>query len=272
MSLRRLAAVTAALTVISAAVTGSAARADGPLGIIFLHGKLAATENAEGPVQQLTNRLKAAGYLVATPEMCWSKRRSYDRPYPECLSEIDAVVSDLKAKGASAIVVGGLSAGGNAAIAYAASHPDVLGVMALSPADDPGVKIARPTGFAGSVAKAKTMLADGRADEKTRFEDTNTGPNGSYDVTYETTPRIFLSFYSPDSPTNIPATIAKLRAPLLWAAGDRDPTQRSGPGYAFDKAPAGPLTRYVVLHANHIEVPGAAAETVMGWLRELPVH
>lgn len=89
-----------------------------------MHGKLGSPLGQTGLIgnrqpigARLAADLKGAGYLVATPEMCWSARRGFDKTYPECLKEIDGAIAELKAHGASRFVVGGLSLGGNAAIA-----------------------------------------------------------------------------------------------------------------------------------------------------------
>ena len=36
-------------------------------------------------INQLAIALQGAGYLVEAPEMCWSRRRIYDRPFLDCL-------------------------------------------------------------------------------------------------------------------------------------------------------------------------------------------
>jgi len=276
---RRVTRVLLHLAILGLTTTGlaQAAYAETPqkLGLVLLHGKLgmplgASYGHASGsPVgAELVSRLGSAGYLVAVPEMCWARPRSFDRTYPECLAEIDAAIAGLRSRGATMIVVGGLSLGGNAALAYGATHSGLAGIIGLSPADDPARKASNPR-FGASLAKAQEMVAQGNGDERASFDDTNTGPGGSYPMTIDTTPRIFLSFFGPNSLANIPATAAKLTAPLLWVAGDSDPTQRGGPAYAFDKLPPNPLNRYVVVKASHLQVPDAATPDVLAWLTDL---
>lgn len=253
--------------------TPAAAEAPRKIGLVLLHGKLGpalGTSRGRGPAigGRLIAALRDAGYLVAAPEMCWSYRRAFDRPYPDCLAEIDAAIADLKAHGATAIVVGGLSLGGNAAIAYGASHTGLLGIVGLSPADDPTLKARNPK-VGEALAQARRLVAEGKGDEKTSFDDVNTGPGGGYSMVLYTTPRIYLSFYDAGSPANLPASAARLTAPLLWVAGDRDPSQRSGRAYAFDKAPPNPLNRYVTVPATHLEVPDAGTDAVLAWLAQL---
>lgn len=248
-------------------------QAEGKLGIVLLHGKLGmsmGTSSGRGPVigARLVSALEGAGYLVATPEMCWSRGRSFNLPFPDCLQEIDAAVAGLKSRGATAIVVGGLSLGGYAAITYGATHPELRGIIALAPADDPKLKAARPE-IAASIARAREMMAQGKGDEQASFDDVNTGASGTYTMRVNSTARIFLSFFDPDARPAIPDITAKLTMPLLWIAGDGDPTQRRGHAYAFDRVPANPLNRYVTVSASHLETPDAGREVVLAWLAEL---
>lgn len=265
----------AALFALICIVCASSARADGKVGIVLLHGKLGTPLGTTGLTSKATPiggrlvaDLKSAGYLVTAPEMCWSGRRGFDKPYEDCLTEIDAAIADLKARGASAIVVAGLSLGGNAALAYGATHAGLKGVIAYGPADDPKSKASRPE-IAAVVAQAERLVADGKSDERTRFEDVNTGPHGNYRMDLRTTPRIYLSFYGPESSGNIPANTAHLKAPLLWIAGDSDPTQRRGRGFAFNDASANPMNRYVTVRASHLETPDAGRQATLAWLSDL---
>ncbi len=252
----------------------TAARADnsGTLGVVLLHGMLgvplgSAPLRHQPPIgARLVASLQSAGYLVATPEMPWSHDRGFDRPFEESFGEIDAAVAGLKAEGATGIVVGGLSLGGNAAIAYAAIHPELLGVIGLAPAGDAS-RQTRLSAVRESVGKALRLASGGKGDERTDFGVTNTGWSGRYSVTLSTTPAIFLSFYGPDSQAKIAQNAARLAVPLLWVAGTLDPTQRGGPGWAFDQAPANPLNRYVTVNSSHLGTPDAAVDAVLSWLK-----
>jgi pimeloyl-ACP methyl ester carboxylesterase len=273
--MRQLGAVLAVLAGIVMATAPRPARADSQIGIVLMHGKSGTPMGGTEPGGRvnpigagLIGALRHAGYLVVTPEMCWSSRRDFDAPYPDCLREIDTAIGELRGHGANAIVVGGLSLGGNAALAYGATHPGLLGVIALSPADNPGPKLSHSPTAAASLANAQALVAQGKGDEPTTFSDANTGAQGGYATSLRTTPRIFVSFNGPDSLANIPATVARLTMPLLWVAGDRDPTQRAA-DRIFAGAPANPHNRFVVVHANHVEVPDAATSAALSWLAEL---
>ena len=66
----------------------------------------------------------------------------------------------------------------------------------------------------------------------------------------------------------MPDNTSRLRAPLLWVAGTAD-CSPTGPGYAFSRAPANPVNRYVTVDADHLGTPTASRDAVLAWLREL---
>src|SRR3984885_2210357 len=89
--------------------TGAALAADlHGLGVVYLHGKGGWPGGLNGGI---LSSLQDEGALVATPEMPWSFHRRYAATYDQAMGEIDAVVADLKAKGATRIVVIGHSLG-----------------------------------------------------------------------------------------------------------------------------------------------------------------
>jgi pimeloyl-ACP methyl ester carboxylesterase len=235
------------------------------IGIVLMHGE----QGAPGRViDGLATTLEKAGYLVGRPDMCWSARRSYEATFAECLATIDGAVVKLKNLGATSVVVGGFSLGGTAAIAYGAAHPGLLGIFALAPAHDARLA-AESADVADSVARARQLAADGKGDESTTFADVAFGSRGAYTTEVATTPAIYLTFFGPGSPEDISADAGRLTAPLLWVAGADDPTQSGGPEYAFAKAPANSLNRYVVIASGHQDTPAKSKEAVLGWLKDL---
>lgn len=242
------------------------------IGIVLLHGKLGiamgmAYGSGAAYGSRLIGALRSAGYLVATPEMCWSRQRGFDKTYPDCIAEVDAAIAQLKAQGATAIVVGGLSLGGNGAIAYGATHTGIIGIMAFGPADDPTRKSHRPE-VTASLARARQLIAQGHGDTKTTFDDFNTNTGGAFAMTVTTTPRIFVSFNDTDALTHLGPNLSRLTVPILWVAGDGDPTQGSA-STLFSMAPANAHSRFVTVHSNHIGTPDAGTDAAVAWLAEL---
>jgi esterase/lipase len=259
--LRPLAHRLARLLIVMAALGAaeSLALADAKVGVVLLHGTLAAPSALDEVAKYLTD----AGYVVEVPEMCWSKDRHYDKPYLECLKEIDPAVERLKAKGATAIVVGGFSIAGSAAIAYGARHAGLAGIIGLAPAHQPE-RLAKEPRIAKSLALALRLNAAGKGNQVVDFANYAVGKT----FTTPMRARIYPTFFAANSQGYMPANMPKLKAPLLWVAGTKDRTQL-GPAYAFNKAPKNPLNQYVKVDADHLGTPTAAEEAVLAWLKQL---
>jgi dienelactone hydrolase len=247
------------------AAMSAPARAADKIGIVLMHGE----QGAPGRViDGLGQALEKAGYLVGRPDMCWSTRRAYEATFPECLALVDDAIVKLKNLGANAIVVGGFSLGGNAAIAYGADKIGLLGIFAIAPAHD-ALALTENADVADSIAHARALAASGKGDETATFADVAFGPAGPYTTEIATTPAIYLSFFGPASHANIPENAGKLAAPLLWVAGADDPTQSGGPGYAFSRATANSLNRYVTVAGGHSGAPDKARDAVLAWLKDV---
>ncbi len=250
--------------VLAAAPLQGAATAD-KLGIILMHGMQGFPNDR--PISEIGKLLDASGYIVIEPEMCWSKSRDFDKPYADCLGELDASVAKLRAKGASAIVISGQSLGGSGSLWYGANRDEIKGIVAMAPAGDSVATPQNQPAAAKSVAKAHALLAAGKGDEKAYFDFVNGRP-----TVVHTSPKILLTFWGDTGLDKIPDNTAKLRAPVLWVAGRDDPSQRGGPDWAFAKAPANPLNRYVVVDSDHLGTPSAGKTAIMAWLKELMAH
>ena len=220
------------------AASAAVAQDTGKVGVIFMHGKWApGTKNLENLRQQLIS----AGYLVMTPMMPWSADRLYDRNYEDAMTEIDGYVATLKSQGATRIVVGGQSIGANAAIGYGARRSGLMAIVAISPGHVP--ELSRDPQVSDSLSRARAMIAAGRGSDTDTFMDVNQGEKRMVRMTAT----IYLSYWDSQGPAVIPNNAAKLSAPLLWVVGSDDQMSQRGTAYAFDKAPANPLSRYVVV-------------------------
>ena len=244
--------VAIALTIVTSAA------AQERLGLVLMHGK----QSAPAEHQPLADAVAAIGVPVERPEMCWSGGRIYDRPYIDCLRDVDAAIERLRRRGATAIVVAGHSLGANAALGYGARN-EVTGVVALAPGHLPEMLASRPP-IPEDLNRARALIAAGRDKDKIPFADFN----GSLQITVMATPTTYLSFFAPDSPAVMPINASRLKAPLLVVAGSADPIQR-GQDYIFSRAPPHPLNRYVVVRAGHFDTSAASSETVIAWLRAL---
>jgi pimeloyl-ACP methyl ester carboxylesterase len=245
------------LTVALALGAPSMAAAPAPIGIVLLHGKkgtplyLAPTRAA----------LISHGYLVSTPEMCWSDRRLYDRLYADCLSEIDAAVAELRQRGAKSIVIAGHSLGGAAAIAYGAGHDGLAGVAGIAAGD----AFWGPAAALPDIARARALVTDGKGDTMGQFEDVRIVGQGRT----RTTAAHFLSFVAPPAAQMMPATVAQLRVPLLLVAGTRDMITLQYGARAYTGVHDDTGNRFVQVDADHSGILSPALTPLLEWLAGL---
>ena len=254
----------AALTVFAAFwLPGPARSADlHGFGIVYLHGKGGWPGALNGGI---LSALQGEGALVATPEMPWSFHRIYGATYQQAMIEIDAAVAGLKAKGAHRIVVIGHSLGANAAIGYAARHPDLAGVVALAPGHLPEAEGLR-SHTESAIAEAKQLIAAGQGNVPRRFPDMAQG----IPLVATATPIVYLSMFDPDGPAVIPKNAAAMAPiPFLWVVGMLDPIDRRGPEYAFKAGAKNPKSKYIEIFAGHLTTPLAARKQVVEWINSL---
>jgi pimeloyl-ACP methyl ester carboxylesterase len=244
-------------------VVNPVAAAPQDVGIVLLHGKWAAPPT---PVAYLARVLLSKGFKVVTPDMPWSKFREYDVDYPAALSEIDAAAKSLRDAGVKRIVVAGHSFGANAALAYAGSGRDIDAVIAIAPGHTPDQGRFRAA-VAASVEKARKLIAGGKGDEISYFEDRNQGRTKSV----RTTPKNYLSYFDPEGLGAMPKSAATIRkpTPFFWIVENQSPLVEAGEDYAFNRAPKHPNSKYLVLTSDHLDAPSTASSQIVEWLLSL---
>jgi pimeloyl-ACP methyl ester carboxylesterase len=248
------------IAVVALALCLEVKSAESEVGIVLMHGKWSGP--LASPIQALATALRARGFKVVTPNMPWSRTRMYDADYPEALSQIEAATKVLRKHGAKRIIVAGHSIGANASIAYAASGREVDGVVAIAPGHVPDLQ-----NFGASVARARQMIADGKADETGPFDDSNQGQ----DRIINTTAKIYLSFFDPVGMGSMPQSASAIPKPVpfLWVVGTQDRTIRYGESYAFSKVPKHASNKYLVVGADHRGAPDVAATQIVEWIMSL---
>ncbi len=223
-----------------------------------------------GQMAKLAAALDTAGYITGRPEMCWSKKRIYDKPFDACLAEIDAAIGRLKAMGATKVVLGGTSLGAVAALAYAANHPDLTGVIAIVPAADPVDPSPYPE-FAASLRHARALVKADKGGEQASFSDIVTG---GVNVTVNVSPKLFMSFHGPDSPASTVKnglsvlSLPRIAVPTLWVVATQDPSQAIAP-QMFAKIPKNPLSELDKVDADHAGAPDASPAIILAWLKKV---
>jgi pimeloyl-ACP methyl ester carboxylesterase len=236
--------------------------AAGEIGAIVMHGKWGAPDRL---VNSLASALEREGYLIASPEMPWSRRRQYDRSVADADSEIDAEIAKLKARGAKQIFVIGHSLGAAHALHYG-SRAELTGVIAVAPGHRPEAPRFAQS-FANDVSSARALAAAGKGNETVSFTDLNTG-NRRDRLTASATS--FLSYFDPEGPLNMSKNVAAVNAatPVLWIVPTREESPaREGVLMLYKRLPRNPATQLAEPEADHMQAPAASTKIVIEWMR-----
>jgi pimeloyl-ACP methyl ester carboxylesterase len=220
-----------------------------------------------GVFQEVAELLEREGFLVAAPDMPWSRSRYLDATLEAALEEIAVTLQALQAKGAPLVVLGGHSMGAVAALAYAAARGGVAGLIMSAPGhfpDYPGFH--RDLG--DSLARALKMVKTGRGHETGQFLDRIMGRISLRAIKA----RVYVSFFSPEGPMAPGRNAARLSPdiPVLCLLGSNDPLSPRAREHVLARLPFNPLSRVLTITGEHMEVPGAAQGEILAWLKTLP--
>ncbi|MBI3570070.1 MAG: alpha/beta hydrolase [Gammaproteobacteria bacterium] len=233
------------------------------IGVVVMHGK---GGNPNRWVIDLAQALEFEGYQVANLEMPWSKRRDYDVDVKAAENEVTAALDALRAKGVKKVFVAGHSQGGWFALHYGGQQI-VDGLIAIAPGgqvDSPPFR--RELG--GYVGRAKSMMDEGRGNEKATFADYE-GSRANNPVT--TTAAIYFDWFDPDGAMSASAPRkVKPGVPVLYVAPTRDYPGLKGRRHTdFGGLPENPLTRMYEPESSHLEAPAASGKEIIRWIGEV---
>jgi pimeloyl-ACP methyl ester carboxylesterase len=240
-----------------------AAAASGDVGAILVHGKWA---TPDGPIASMARALEKEGYVVAAPEMPWSRAGSYNGTIEQADSMIDAQIAKLKAAGAKRVVLIGHSLGAAYGLHYA-GRSDVDAVVAIAPGHRPESPRFASL-YAADVKRARELVADGKSAEIVTFTDLNTG-NRRARMTASAAS--FVSYFDPEGPMNMGrnAEAVKAATPVLWLVPTREESPlREGNLALYKRLPQNPRTQSIEPDADHLQAPAASVPVVIEWLRK----
>lgn len=252
------------MAIVAALIGAPSESAAQKVGVVVLHGRW---DSPRGWALGLAHYLEREGHLVANPEMPWSGSRSYDKGAAAFVSEIDAAVADLRAKGAAKVAIAGHSQGALAALYYATQR-EVSGIALIAPGGYAQGKLFLEH-YGATVAEARRLAAEGRHGDSISFVDLNTG-NRTRRV--RAPAASVLDYFDPDGPMNSfrIASQVKPGTAVLWIA----PRQESEglkrlSELTFEGLPAQVTRSRVDVAADHLNAPDAAKQALVEWLKGL---
>ncbi len=257
-----LAWIAMALAASLAAVTPTAtAQSPSPsIGIVIMHGKGGSPNRR---VSDLASSLEARSYLVINLEMPWSGRREYDVSVDAATKEVQSALDALRSRGAKRLYVAGHSLGALFALYYAGKQL-VDGVIAIAPGGSVSTPIYREK-LGESVEIARRLIAEGKANEKTRFTDYE-GARGTYPVV--TTPSAYLSWFDPDGAMSLIKAVKAMdpAIPVLYVAPKGDyPILLKAKQVIFGALPPHPMTKLYEPDSTHLDAPSASRDEILRW-------
>lgn len=231
------------------------------IGVVLMHGK---GGSPRGAISDLASVLQAQGFQVASLEMPWSRRRAYDADMAAGVQQVTRALDALRGRGARKLFVAGHSQGGLFAVHYGGQHR-VDGIVAIAPAGQ--VDMADFFGSLGEhVAVARRMVAEGRGAETALFGDYE-GSRGAMRI--RTTAQAWLSWFDPAGDHTSRAFGRVLPGtPVLYVAPTRDhPALARVRNASFAALPRHPRSHLLEVEADHTGAPGAAAGSIVDWIR-----
>lgn len=251
---------------LAAAFTAAPAAAQERIGVLMLHGKNPGS-NMDPNSGMLKPVFEREGWLVAFPDMPWSRGRYLDGGWDKAMAEMAAHVKSLRDKGATRIVIVGHSMGAPAALSHAARGGDVQALVLLAPGHIPLGYYTYPQlkAVRDSVDEARALVAAGKGDSRERFSDINQGKQ----QTVVATARDYLSYFDPASDAEMSVTAARLppALPVLTAIGEKDPLFQRARAYFVDKLPANPKHKYLEVPGGHLDTPRMASDDIVKWIK-----
>ena len=234
------------------------------IGMVLMHGKGGSPSRY---VSELASALEGKGYLVANLEMPWSQSREYDVEVSAAEAQVEEALSSLRARGAQKLFVAGHSQGGAFALHFAGGH-QVNGIICIAPGGNVDSQSFREK-LGASVERARQLVAEGKGNEKARFEDFE-GKKGLFPVI--TTPTTYLTWFDPEGAMNTQraARAANPGTPVLWIVAERDyPELKKDNIPLFKTLPRTPHTRLFEPASDHLGAPSASIDEIARWTAEV---
>jgi pimeloyl-ACP methyl ester carboxylesterase len=262
--IRRVFAIMLACLALSAG-----ALAQDKLGVIILHGKQGYPGQNKG-LSVIASNLQSAGLKVVQPAAPWGRGawETINVTVEEALAQLDGYANQLRAQGATRIVVIGHSLGACTGLAYAVERGTLAGLVMLAPGHDPARRYQGSDKARQDVDRARALVQQGKGNETMTGSDINQGAS----IIMSVRAAVYYSWQNPNGLASMTYEAPRLPAatPLLMVVGEKDPMYGRADGLIYKPAAKNPYSRYVTNGAGHADTPWAAAKVTTDWVLGLP--
>jgi pimeloyl-ACP methyl ester carboxylesterase len=183
------------------------------VGVVLMHGAAARSDS----MAAFGGKLRDQGHLVANLDMPWSNEVAHRVPVEAAERQVLDAMQDLRRRGAHKVVLAGFSKGGMFA-AYVATRMPVDGLVLIAPNGGADHKRLQE-----DVARARSLVAAGKGEEKTLLHDGDVTGDGRYPMP-DAIPSAWLSWFDPQGSQNFERVFRSQRpgVPVLLVVPTRD--------------------------------------------------
>jgi pimeloyl-ACP methyl ester carboxylesterase len=257
------------LVVLACLGPAAPAGAQGPIGVILMHGKQS-SPNTPG-LRDIASKAESAGMKVVVPSMPWGTGgwEKINVTPDQVFAMIDGYANQLRAQGAQRIVVGGQSLGANIALAYAVARQNVAGVVMAAPGHNPVGSYRNNSSAKESIDRAAQLVQSGQGSQSYAGVDDNQGSS----IRMSTTASVYLAWLSPRGQASMHAQAPQLPAniPVMVIVGTKDPGYGYLETYVYKPAAKNPYSKYLVIDGGeHRNTDQAASQRIVDWIKGLP--
>lgn len=239
-----------------------------PIALVFLHGK---NGSHESPAMRAFARSFASeGVTVYLPSMPWS--RKWNGTLADATAALDAMVA-LAAQDGHKVIVGGQSMGASFSLGWLPANPPpgVVGKLLTSPGHM--LDLFPPTSpfwnsIMPSLRKAKALIAEGKGQDLTRFEGSNTTGTTVIIENYQMRPVVYAGFHDPEVYPSLRKALPQTQLPVYWGVGTRDPAG-GGKKSSFDRLPPNDKNVYSEIPGDHNSIMRVALPDMVKWVKAL---
>lgn len=230
---------------------------------IAIHGKSGRPDSHHQ--LNLYHKLTSAGYDVMAIKMPWSS--DWNGTLNDGVEIIDAAVSQLVKKGKKVVLIGH-SLGGSAVLIYAANNPlkGVVGVVAVAPGHMLHKSNRMQRVSYESVAKARALVLEGKAESDSSFQVLNTGKVSERYMSA----KVYLSYFDTQQFPDIEKLLPEIKLPVLWVAGRQDRlTLAYDMEMLFEDLPDNRRNKYLEINGDHKGVLANSSLDIISWSESL---